>query len=245
MLHLHFYHLLFVMFRSGLPNIGSTCYVNAAFQLICSTSNFVRALEEWYETRKHEYVESLNLILAFLACMCHIGGTKKKSYMKGTKEYDIKRFMSIIANYNKMYKDVSVQQSSIEFIEFLFDYIREEIMLIEFLRTEKKDISADIVHAKKKEISNLVATSVEKLPTPVDDHFQSTVQSQYSCFYCDKKNHSIESWFSFGFCRQSFGSINTNDIIQNSCHQPHGELTKRHCSSCNNSEFRRTVKVLH
>ena len=130
----------------GLPNFGSTCYVNSAIQLLFSTRHFMPALETAYMSN----VATANLIeqtgftlvtSSFLLCARYTNIVHAYPISENitTKEDALSYFIDNVSKRNRLFQKCSGQQSSAEYICFLLHLLRTEAILVKEYAINQKD----------------------------------------------------------------------------------------------------------
>ena len=118
----------------GLPNFGSTCYANAAVQLLLSSTYFVKELEMKYNSQE-EIISVLRrkgfkmVIPYFLSLAFFAGLIKKVNGIDVGKNESMNLFLNVLGERHSLYQNTCNQQSS---AEFLCDLLNEPVQKTNF-----------------------------------------------------------------------------------------------------------------
>ena len=213
----------------GLENLGSSCYVNSAFQLLFSSTQFMRALGDSFTSKRaiawiiHQ--KGFSMVTPYLLSCSPI--TQKINYFptNGISKKDaLTSFLEIVAQRNDLFDVKSGQQSSAEFLCYLLDTLRLESELLNHLSLKSEDDLLSLnfydIDDERENTMRMLSTSEEKLDNPIDDYFYSKLTISHKCTNCEAsqfKKHSccfaFESFHRFFTHKDKRQQVTTIDLL--------------------------------
>ena len=214
---------------AGLPNFGSTCYLNSALQLLFSSSQFMRALGDFFTLKRsiawsiHE--KGFNMVTPYLLSCSPISQTINYFPTNGMSKVDaMTSFLDVVAQRNDLFDKMSGQQSSAEFLRYLLDILRLESALMTRLSLKSDNDLSSLnfydIYEEYKDTMRMLSSTEEKLDNPVDVYFYSKLTISHKCISCDTlqfKNHScrlvFESFHRFFMDKDKKSQVTTTDLL--------------------------------
>ena len=214
---------------AGLPNFGSTCYLNSALQLLFSSTQFMKALGQFFTSKRSIawsiYQKGFNMVTPYLLSCSPISQTINYFPTYGMSKVDaVTSFLDIVAQSNDLFDKLSGQQSSAEFLRYLLDTLRLESALLNrlSLKSDNDFLSLKFDDIKKEYTDTLrmLSSSDERLDNPIDVYFYSKLTISHKCINCQTsqfKNHScrlvFESFHRFFMDKDQKAQVTTTDLL--------------------------------
>ncbi|XP_019718132.1 ubiquitin carboxyl-terminal hydrolase 38 [Hippocampus comes] len=182
--------------KTGLVNLGNTCYMNSILQTLFMATDFRRHVLSLRLNGSSTLMKKLQMLFAFLA------HTQRAAYAP-------KNFLEVS---RPPWFNAGSQQDCSEYLRFLLDRLHEEEKIIQVLESAKPSVPTDAVDSNSKDASTATSLEEREASSPkVDDNDRRTLIERtfggklvtgIRCTHCDCVSEKEEPFtdLSLAFC---------------------------------------------
>ncbi|KAJ5223993.1 hypothetical protein N7468_008535 [Penicillium chermesinum] len=182
--------------RTGLDNLGNTCYQNAATQCLRA----VQELSIYFLTNSHKADLNYTNPLGYNGRLASVYASLLQNIYREPKDhFRPSNFRSAVGRFNPIYSTWE-QHDSQEFLSFVLDGLSEDLNTIENKPyIEKPDSTAEMVHDRKlleEFASKHWSIYTARNESPIVDLFSGMYKSTVECPDCSKVSIKFEPYTS-------------------------------------------------